>query len=135
MSYNIDTVQYIEGALKISVADRDRLLAEYEDDLPEGCFLRDHVAPDDNDMVAVSAASFWLGEGSGITYIGHRKNIISRVLPCLRGRADLLLTWEGGDKHTGLRIVDGDWTEPDVVLLLAPCRLAPDALGEQTEST
>ncbi len=34
------------------------------------------------------------------------------------GSADLLLTWEGGDSHTGIRVVNGKVTKHEVVFAL-----------------
>lgn len=54
----------------------------------------------------------WFGEGSGCT------DWFMEFLARTYGSADLLLCWEGGDRYTGLRVVNGKVTEHDVVMTL-----------------
>jgi hypothetical protein len=57
----------------------------------------------------------WCGDGSGYnTYLVLR----DKVLPAFRGSADLIITYERGDSFSGLRVVDGQVTEHDVVRTL-----------------
>ena len=59
----------------------------------------------------------WCGEGSG--YAANH-GTLEKVIALTEGDADLLLTWEGGNGHTGLRVRGGTVKECGVVLALEP---------------
>lgn len=54
----------------------------------------------------------WSGEGAS------DDEPLRDFLGSTEGSADLLLTWAGGDSHTGLRVVAGRVTEHKVVMVL-----------------
>lgn len=56
---------------------------------------------------------WWSGDWSGHTLGG-----LIEVLSVFDGEADLVLTWEGGDSHTGLRLRDHKVTRHEVVMAL-----------------
>lgn len=93
------------------------LLAAHKDDLPPECFLRglaDYSAP--GDLVSLPNRLTWFGEWSGHSYF---KVFLPHVAPNICGVLEVIWTWSDGDA-TGLRIVDGKVTQPDVILTLAP---------------
>ena len=57
----------------------------------------------------------WCGDFSGSSW---RKVFLGQILPASRGTFEGYVVWEGGDSITGLRVVDGVVTEPDVVVSL-----------------
>lgn len=59
---------------------------------------------------------WWSGECSGSAWTDF---FIPRVAPKIMGTLEAVVTWEDGDSHTGLRIVDGKVTEPEVIMVLA----------------
>lgn len=118
MSYNIDTVKCLQINACMKASDIAMLLEEHEDMLPEGCFLHDlenaarkHLRSSElqSDLVPLKNLQ-WYGEGSGSTWGFFR----STVVPLIRGSAQLLLTWEGGDSITGFAIKDGAGAECEV---------------------
>ena len=117
MSYNIDTVNIISTTGWIRHADVIDLLARFDDELPEGCFLRDLCDEDDADEDGRHTidAMDWSGSGSGRRF----KDVFPEVAKAIMGRVEAILVWEGGDSITGLRIVDGVMTEPAVIQTLA----------------
>jgi len=118
MSYNIDTVHLLEPCdARIKHSDVEALLERLEDDLPEGCFLHDlaEAGPGEDGMVEIVDLD-WTGEGSGNSFRGHFSEVAALVV----GRLEAILVWEGGDSTTGLRIVDGKMTTPEVIQTLAP---------------
>lgn len=125
MSYNCDSILSLEGTLVLAKADFDRLLKKYCHELPEQCFLVeqegrfDDDAEEDEVLVfdGIGASLTWCGEGSGYSYVDV---FLKEVVPCLKGKADFVLTWEGGDSITGLRIKDGKAVEMDVAHKLVP---------------
>lgn len=123
MSYNIDHIEVLSGALSIRVADLRRLRRALKETAPKNCFLDDlaskleKIDEPPKEMTIDSARFWWHGEGSGNSYSDV---FLPAVVPCLRGTADLVLTWEGGDSVSGLRIADGKATECKVVQTLAP---------------
>lgn len=58
---------------------------------------------------------WWSGECSGGTW---EETFLPKIAPKIRGTIEAVVTWEGGDSHTGLRIRDGKVTEPEVVMTL-----------------
>ncbi len=113
MSYNVDSVKYISGKLSISYEDVVNLLSLY-DNLAESNFLEEIYntpnPPEDGEIESPR----WNGSGSGRNF----DVFVKRVLPRTRGRADLVIIWEGGDDVTGLRVEDGKVTEKKVRMIL-----------------
>ncbi len=58
---------------------------------------------------------WWSGEWSGNSW---NEVFIKKVAPKILGTLEAVVTWEGGDSHSGLRIRNGKVTEPDVVMTL-----------------
>jgi len=117
MSYDIDSVEYLTtGRLVINRARGAALRTKHLNDLPEGCFLTDPSAGrDSTDLPGfiVIEKPWWYSEGSGRS-LGVFKAILAETL----GSADLLLTWAGGDSHSGIRVNNGTVTEMDVIFAL-----------------
>jgi len=110
MSYNIDSVSYISGELSV---DRKRAFDyedEHGDELPEDCFIY-NVSGKFPENVALKYIT-WQGEHSGDL------DEFKRALAITTGRAELLVCWEGGDRYTGLEVVDGVVTEKKVKFVL-----------------
>ncbi len=123
MSYNIDDFKVLSGQLGIRAADVRKLRKEYKDNGPcNETFVDDlfEIIDGEEDppkVIDIDMNSFrWTGEGSGSTFDYFRENIV----PMLRGFADVVIIWEGGDSITGLRIKDGVATEMDVEHRLVP---------------
>jgi hypothetical protein len=118
VSYSIDSNEYLSGRLSISLGDWRRLANELSDDLPERTFLNEQTPPQGDDSVIVPIVKFWwYGEGAGYE---SEELFKKKVAPFLIGEADILLVWEGGDSHTGWRIIDGKVTDCKVVSSLVP---------------
>lgn len=125
MSYNIDSVEVISGGdMRMRAADVRRLAPKMRDanQLPEldpffeaGLINKANAAVDFPGAEVKVEKLWWSGLGSGATF-EHFKTVLS----ALRGRVDLLITWEGGDSFTGLRVIDGKVTEMDVEFVLVP---------------
>jgi hypothetical protein len=112
MSYNIDSTEYLSGGpLRIHQDVVDMANSELEYRLPEGCFIFDLGGPP-NTWHDITHPS-WVGEGSG-----NEEDTFKYLLSQTKGSADILLTWEGGDSFSGLRVVDGTVTEHRVVHML-----------------
>jgi hypothetical protein len=61
----------------------------------------------------------WGGAGSGwATQSTHGKSTLEKILAKTKGDADIVLTWEGGDSHSGVRVRDGKITWHEVVMAL-----------------
>lgn len=109
MAYNIDSIEILKQD-NFTISDEafaaiDVVGPELWDDCEEAQKVRDYI----------SRNCFpWSGEGSGRGI----DNLIEEVLPRFTGNADLLLTWEGGDSHSGIRIVDGVVTKHVVEMTL-----------------
>lgn len=97
MSYNIDSVEVLEGSLTIDIEVAKKFKEENEDELPGRNFIEEVVITGEE-----SAIPSWCGEGSGWAF-----NLFKEALSLTKGEADLLLTWEGGDEFSGLRVRDG----------------------------
>lgn len=107
MSYNITGTKILGGSLRIDVNDLLRLRARDKDKLPKSNFV---------DIMAreMPIPSFWW---SG-DWSGHRWDwFLSHVVPCLRGKADVLFIWANGNHLEGLRIEDGKHTKCSVGLV------------------
>jgi hypothetical protein len=112
MSYNISGVVVLSADAVMTGDDVSELLelAERADMRPEGCFL-DFIEHPRVDEVRLKSLA-WCGGGSGNSY----EFFVENVLPRVRGRADLLVIWEGGDRVDGLLVRDGVVTQADVKL-------------------
>ena len=102
MSYDIDTIHVVSGVLRCDRNTFEGLKAEFEDSLPEYCFLRDEFDYLANGCAVIEwcdgdTFEFW-GEGSG-----HYDRVLTDILLSLEGTGDLVLVWEGGDSFSGLR--------------------------------
>ena len=133
MSYNIDSVEALVLDARMTAKDIKKCMREKQDELPEACFLEYAVVYADKalemgepDREISIGRRFgkrpkdlyfdWQGEGSG-----HAYDLLKEfIAPMIRGRAELVFTWEGGDSLTGLIIEDGKVTECDVVQTLRP---------------
>jgi len=47
-------------------------------------------------------------------------DLLPKLAPFIHGRVEAILTWEGGDSHSGFTIEDGEFTECDVQMTLVP---------------
>lgn len=116
MSYNVDSIEVLKCAAKMAAKDVRRLAKL---DLAESNFLEDlaDVEPDADGFVAINPKKFWWsGEGSGSTW---GDAFIAKIAPKIVGTLEAVVTWEGGDSFTGLRIRNGKVTEPKVIMALA----------------
>ena len=112
MSYNIDSWEQIAGEkLRISKKNATKLRRKFRDSSPEMWFLDGLKFGDDDHADMVLDIS---SEGSGNFYHEH----MAEIAKVLEGTADFVLTWEGGDSHSGLRIRDGKAYTMDVVFSL-----------------
>lgn len=117
MSYNPDSITRIAGNdLTIHADDIKMLVAKHERDLPGDCFLTDSRATqrEPGNLRTITRLA-WRSEGSGSSFDAV---LVKSVLPRTRGTADFVVTWEGGDAHTGLRVIEGVVTQHEVVQAL-----------------
>ncbi len=112
MSTNISNITGNFFDAKISRENLIDLLLEFEDDMPEICFLR-HLKrkcqPNEQGYISITEMS-WCGEYSGNSY----DLFIERVLPKIEGKMELFIIWEGGESIEGLRVENGNVTEHEV---------------------
>ena len=115
MSYNIDNVEVLTsedfGATRAAIEAMDRL----EGYSAEGNFIDELLERLDgcaDDFFPLDVVE-WYGEGSGNSF-----DKLKAAVALCSGSADLLLTWEGGDSHQGLRLKDGTVTQHKVVFAL-----------------
>ncbi len=116
MSYNVDSIEVLKCDAKMAAKDVRRLAKL---DLAESNFLEDLLVaePDADGFVAIDPRKFWWsGEGSGSAYADI---FIKKIAPKIIGTLEAVVTWEGGDSFTGLRIRNGKVTEPKVIMALA----------------
>lgn len=118
MSCNPDTVDVL-----VNINFRIRgdalldLMANIEEDLPEGCFL--HDLTDDLPKGATWSPDVeypiehpdWYGDGAGSSW----DILIEKIFPRTRGQIDIIYCWEGGESYTGIRVIDGVVTEHEVI--------------------
>lgn len=137
MSYNIDSTDTIYSDAWMYEDDRIRLGEQWEElglSLPESSFLNDDKytmqrcwGPIEVDGEPLPFGMggrakrhlkhfLWNGEGSGSGF--HES--LADVAKYIHGRIDAIATWEGGDSFSGIRIVDGKFTEPKVIQYLEP---------------
>jgi hypothetical protein len=113
MGDRIEHIEIIEGGpLQIKAGDFRRLAEKLEDYLPEITFLNEGVEPpaemDDNELFTIPDF-WWSGSGSR----DSKELFVSKVVPHLVGKADLLLIWESGGQE-GWRIANGKFSEHEV---------------------
>jgi hypothetical protein len=112
VSYNIDSWEQIAGEkLRISKKNAKKIRRKFGDHRPESWCVDDLKFGDD-EYAEVDLSIH--GEGSGHFFHDH----MADVAKALEGEADFVLTWEGGDCHSGLRISGGKAIEMDVVMTL-----------------
>ncbi len=115
MSYNIDTIHVLSGQLSLRAADARKLVRDESG--PEDCFIEDleDIVHGDEvpKIIDLDMNNFrWRGEGSGNSW---EEYFLPDVVPLLRGEAELVVVWEGGDSFGGIRIKNGKATEHEVV--------------------
>jgi hypothetical protein len=86
-------------------------------DAPEDSFLNPNW-PQSGDVEDIHGILFvkrfpWRGEGSGYSW-----DLLLQLLVHFLGSADLVVTWEGGNGQTGIRVLNGKVTRHKVVLAL-----------------
>ena len=118
MATKIEVVEYIgEGRLLINVKTREWLAFTLSRELMASQnFVDDASCVEKVEGLTeelLITKPFWIGSFSGSSVSSFHK-----ALAETEGAADLLLTWEGGESHTGLRVVDGKVTEHEVVFTL-----------------
>lgn len=102
MSHNIDTIEILSTTAWMYKKDIEKL-ANREDELPEMCFLEEHLNAEADDQGRVMLKSFeWAGTRSGRSQDFLRK----KVAKYIHGRIEVLLIWEGFGPE-GLIIEDG----------------------------
>lgn len=114
MSYNIDDASYIPGTgpLRMRPSAARRAVKAIRD-RPKSNFVDGIDRDVDDDEPQAFRSPNWTGEGSGNTFSEYL-----RVLAMTEGSADILLTWEGGDSMSGLRVRDGVVTQHKIVVSL-----------------
>lgn len=113
MSYNVDSTEILSGELFIRVADLDKWRLR-QNGLPEVSFIEcfDECLSYIQGMEWYKINKFWwYGEGSGNAY----HETLPAIIADLRGEAEIVFTWEGGDFVSGLRIKDRKATEHNKV--------------------
>lgn len=134
MGYNIDNITIVKGELTMIKSDFLAAFADVGNERPEGSiFNRADVklvdvgfhepkykvvhADDFPDKLFYSEnfnKLWWYGSGSGSYY----NAFIKKVLPRMKGEADLIISWGHGEDITGLRVKDGKVTEHKVGFVL-----------------
>ncbi len=111
MSFNIDHVETLTSTLRISKKNAKK--AE-KLGLPEGNHL--YALTFGEDGYSPVPRFQFSGEGSGHAF----PELFRKFAALHEGDADLIMTWEGGEAHGGVRIRSGKMKECDVVMTLAP---------------
>lgn len=110
MATNIDSVHLLHLDARLAGADWKRLRRTLK--LPEDCFFHDvddiDAMEDDKEYPLPNFT--WRAEGSGRSF-DDLKEVVG---PCIKGRIDCVVQWEGGGPPSGLRIVNGLVEEPKV---------------------
>ena len=118
MSYNSGTIDIVSSeGFCIPRTKWDALVRKFADEAPESSCLSEDWVRDSTEehrgMLFVNRIR-WQGEGSG-----HSWDIfVKDVLPAFLGTADLVVTWERGDSHSGLRLLNGKVTEHELTMAL-----------------
>lgn len=116
MSYNITHCETLKCNAWISAKNMEEILEHEYDWFPERSFITD-AKP----FKIAKAGKFVIkkfdfsGECSGTLFSYFLEN----VAPKIKGELEVILTWEGGESITGLRIKNGTITQPKVVKSLA----------------
>ncbi len=120
MSYNIDHIEVTSLDAWMKAKDVIECL---DFDLPEVHFLEELEDAANNALIKgkpgarIQLRGFnWIGEGSGSSFESFRAYIAPKIM----GKLEAVLTWEGGDSHSGIRVRDGKMSTCDVVMALAP---------------
>lgn len=116
MSYNCTGAEYIKGKLYIERDIGIRLLEEMSDNLPESNLLDCLCVRDPSslsELVEIKNPT-WCDTGSNYNYPEDFVKVLSHT----KGKADIVLTWEGGDSLSGFRVEDGKVTQREVVMAL-----------------
>jgi hypothetical protein len=116
VSNNIDhCIVLVNRDFRIHRTEVEDFLSESEDDIPEGCFLRDIDEEDAYNDAGYSAIKtpWWYGESSDSTY----EFLVGEVLPMTEGYAEIVYVHENGHMQ-GVCVEGGNVTELDVVLSL-----------------
>lgn len=114
MSYNVDSIDIINHSADFGIS--QFALEEFFDGEKEDYLCE--MFPEDAGDIAddIASGNFpYSGESSG-----HNFETFKRLLARFTGSADMVVCWEGGDAHTGLRVRNGVVTEPVVIFALAP---------------
>lgn len=119
MSYNVTGVWVLGGALEISQEGREWLERKtLNGDTPADSCLPENAprwgTPREDGWVPITNM-WWSGDGSGESVAC---GAWVKFLGFTRGKADIVLVWEGGESMTGYRVENGKVTEHDVVLTL-----------------
>lgn len=118
MSYNVDNVETTKLNAWMYAKDIKRLYKLVDQgECAEGNFLEEHyetalkaIENDGKDAKVKLKNFWWYGEGSGHCMETLKKKIAPNVM----GEVVAILTWEGGDSVSSLRIKDGKYEEGDV---------------------
>lgn len=114
MSYNIDSCEIISSnGFRVHKEKADAAIDKVGSDGPEACPFE--VLDFGEDGYAEIASWHFYGEGSGRAF---RDGSFATFAEATEGDADIVLTWEGGDSHSGVRVKDGKVTFHKVVLAL-----------------
>lgn len=123
MSTNISKIDIVQSlGFRIARTKVERLREEFADSTPDSsvfdqCLDRRDFAtftPGLNGDELIYLHGFWWhGECSG-----WYEDALVELLAEFEGEADLVLTWEGGEFFTGLRLRDGTVTRHEVVMEL-----------------
>jgi len=119
VSYNVDHVEIVASNRFCIPRDSIAILRKLvtDDDLPEICFLDEiddeRFFSEDTEEILHPKHLSWCGSGSGWSV-----KTLETLLSHFSGSVDLVLTWEGGDSFSGLRLVDGKVTRHDVLMSL-----------------
>jgi hypothetical protein len=116
MSYNISHCETLKCDAWISSEDVEEILKHEDEWLPEMNFMQD-VKP----FQVAKAGKYvikefeWCGTCSGYFW----DKLLLNIAPKIHGTIEAVVTWEGGDSVSGLRIKDGKVSQPKVVVSLA----------------
>jgi hypothetical protein len=116
MGCNITHCETLKCSAWISADDVEEILKHEEGWLPEMSFM-DGVKP----FKVAKKGKYtikefrWCGTCSGRFW----EFLLNEIGPRIHGTIEAILTWDGGNSVSGLRIKNGKVTEPDVIQSLA----------------
>ncbi len=121
MSYNISSVKILKINAYMLAGDIILLHSNEHQDLPESCFLKD-LYEEASDKIKNSSPLAqikltklnWCHSWSGMSF----DVLINNIAPMIKGNAEVVFIWEGGDSISGLKINDGIVTKCDVEFVL-----------------